>query len=435
MTAVNYRVAAFNVDVTPPLGAQMAYDINKNIDTPIFVRGLILDDGISRAVIASCDFIYIWGQAWFEWRRAIAKAAGTSAEKVFLHCIHQHDSMRIAPQWNQLAARIGTVAVDDEYCRTTLQKLTLAVRAAADGKSQRIRRLMTAERRLGWLASNRRIIDKNGNCSAMRFSMCRDPELRALPVGTIDPILRTIAFAGNGGRIMAALHFYASHPMAAYRREMVSRDVPGVALDYTSGKYGPGTMNIYLNGCGGNVTFGKYHLGDKKKSLELLGRRLGKGIVANLEHLEEKPAGKMDFATAVFDYPLAPSITVKSMEKVVKKTFNGNRALYLKAVARLVIARNWNRWRKCALYRLSLGSDIHILSLPGEMCVEYQLYAQSLVPEKFLACAAYGNGTYHYIPTAAMFKEGGYEPGAGITTPAVEARLKNAISEILHLPE
>jgi len=48
------QIASFKVDVTPPVGAQMAYDINKQVDTPIYIRGLILDDSHTRAVVVSC---------------------------------------------------------------------------------------------------------------------------------------------------------------------------------------------------------------------------------------------------------------------------------------------------------------------------------------------------------------------------------------------
>lgn len=425
------KIALFKVDVTPPLMAQLAYVLNKKIDTPIFIRGLLLDDGSSRAVIISCDFIYIWGQTWFDWRKTAADTALTSEDRVFLHSIHQHDSMRVSPQWNEFTEKFGKLAVDENYCRNTLEKLRQAINSAVNGKWHEVSKIMTSERRLSGLASNRRMVNENGKCFAMRFSMCNDKKLQDLPVGTIDPFLRTIAFSDEDGKIIAALHFYATHPMAAYRREMVSQDVPGVALNYAEKNFDQQLFNLYLTGCGGNITFGKYYyLGDKEKSLDVLGTRLGKGIVDNLKHLEEQPLGKLSFTVAEFDFPLDPAIKEDVMLKKANEALDGNPQL--NAISRLIILRNWDKWKKCTVSRLSIGNDVHILSLPGETCVEYQLYAQSLIPEQFLACAAYGNGTYHYIPTAKMFKEGGYEPERGsISTPEVEKRLKTAIAFVL----
>jgi hypothetical protein len=426
------KIATFKLNVTPPVGAWLAFEINKKIDTPIFIRGIIIDDGIFRTVIISCDFLYIWGQTWWDWRKAIADAVGTDENRVFLHSVHQHDSLMITPQLNELKKEYGREFVSEAYCKKTLTELCTEIAAITSRKGgwQIVRKVMTAERRMNRLGANRRMIDKNGKCYAMRWSMCEEESLRKLPVGIIDPMLRTIAFAGNNGRIIAALHFYASHPMAAYGRGMVSQDVPGVALDYVTKNFDPATLNIYLTGCGGNVTFGKYFTGNKEESLALQGNILGKGMLANLNSLTEKPIGKLVFADAEFDFPLNPNITEAAMLKELSEIDDESKARYI--ALRLIIARNWNTWRKCTVSRMSIGDAVHFLSLPGEMCVEYQLYAQSLIPEEFLACASYGNCTYHYIPTAKMYEEGGYEPESGsISTAEVEIPLKNAIAEVL----
>ncbi len=281
------KMATFALDVTPPVGAAMAFSVNKGTASPIFIRGILLDDGETRSVLISCDFIYIWGQAWHTWRERIAGAASTSKERVFLHCVHQHDSMRIVAHEDMEAP--GFLRADLSYGETTLERLAATVRNAATGTWESITRLMTAERRMERLASNRRLIGKDGKWFATRFSMCDDPELRALPVGTIDPLLRTVAFGDEAGRILAAIHFYATHPMTAYHRERVSADVPGAALAYAEERIGAETFQMYFTGCSGNVTLGKYFLDDKEESLRVMGQRLGEGMISNVARLEERP--------------------------------------------------------------------------------------------------------------------------------------------------
>lgn len=404
------KLTTFKLDVTPPIGSRLAYSINNGVDSPIFIRGVLLDDGTTRAVIVSCDYIYIWGQAWLNWRQCIAAAADTEEEYVFLHSVHQHDSMGITTH-----VELDTscfLLCDADYCEGTLKKLEKVVRQAAHGEWKVATKLMTAERRMCGLASNRRILDENGKCYTMRYSMCDNAEWRALPTGSIDPLLRTIAFANEEKRPLVALHFYASHPMAAYGRGLVSADVPGVALDYA----GTETFNLYLTGCAGNVTFGKYFTGNKEESLRLLGRRLGQGIVSNLEHLEEKPLETLSFAKVDFPFPF--NLQTDGTQDLLH-------------TAKAIIARDLQKWQTCTIQRLSFSESVHILSFPSEPCVEYQLYAQSLVPEQFVACAAYGNGIYFYIPTEKMFKEGGYEPSASVTTPKIEKIFKHAIKHLL----
>ncbi len=164
--------------------------------------------------------------------------------------------------------------------------------------------------------------------------------------------------------------------------------------------------------------------------MAVLGRRLGRGLLANLQRLEEKPLAGLSWKKVDFEFPLNPRITSERMMEELARE-GAVRTDLLRAARNLAIVQNWSDWRRCAVYRLSLGPEVDLLSLPGEVCVEYQLYAQSQVPEKFLACAACGNATYAYIPTARMYEEGGYEPNSSIGTPAVEERLKQAIAELL----
>ena len=82
------------------------------------------------------------------------------------------------------------------------------------------------------------------------------------------------------------------------------------------------------------------------------------------------------------------------------------------------------------LFLLRLGST-DILFLPGEPFVEYQLFATSLHPDRFVAVAGYGDGSPGYVCTDGAYDEGGYEPRGSHTGPPVERILKKALSSLL----
>ena len=124
------KVAQFTVNITPPLGTPLAYVPNDKIDSPIFVRGIIIDDGTSRAVWASADVIYFTGKAYRQTKSLIAKAAQTTPAKVFLHAVHQHDSMRFSIELNEFYERFDTTCIPMEYYRQVHQKLQQAICAA-----------------------------------------------------------------------------------------------------------------------------------------------------------------------------------------------------------------------------------------------------------------------------------------------------------------
>jgi hypothetical protein len=109
-------------------------------------------------------------------------------------------------------------------------------------------------------------------------------------------------------------------------------------------------------------------------------------------------------------------------------------------VKRLQAARAVAWGRRCEagdtidLARLRLG-PVDILSLPGELFIEYQLAAQRMRPDVLVCVAAYGDYGPGYIGTAEAYSQGGYETGlvsrASRVGPRSEAVLTKAIQELL----
>jgi hypothetical protein len=254
------------------------------------------------------------------------------------------------------------------------------------------------------------------------------------PTGPIDPMLRTIAFLDSNDVPIVAMHYYASHPMAAYPRNMVGADVPGVALAYAAEHGYKDTYNIYFTGCAGDVAFGKYTDLNFDNNLQKLGNRLGQGMVQNLKHLEKKPIGELVVAHENFEFPLHSKLDKRKLTAELKSISSYKQYEQRKIKNYCSVLNDWDRFRldNAQISRLSIGRHIHILSLLSETCVEYQIFAQSLVPEEFLACVAYSNDGYSYIPTAEMMKQGGYEGDfANIGAPSVEVNYKTAIQQLL----
>ncbi len=76
-----------------------------------------------------------------------------------------------------------------------------------------------------------------------------------------------------------------------------------------------------------------------------------------------------------------------------------------------------------------------LLHLPGESMVEFQLFAQGLLPDGFVATAAYGDVGPGYICTERAFSEGGYEPTASRGGPKSEWAMKTAIRNVLDVEQ
>ena len=76
-------------------------------------------------------------------------------------------------------------------------------------------------------------------------------------------------------------------------------------------------------------------------------------------------------------------------------------------------------------------NDVSMLHLPSESFVEYQLRAQSFAADRFVACAAYGDGGPWYIPTAEAYPQGGYAVSVAWCGPQLDQLLTDGIRNLL----
>ena len=70
------------------------------------------------------------------------------------------------------------------------------------------------------------------------------------------------------------------------------------------------------------------------------------------------------------------------------------------------------------------------MQIPGEAFIEYQLGAQAIRPDKFVATAAYAEG-FGYIGTEKSYGEGGYEITISPTTLAAEKVIMDGVRKLL----
>ena len=130
------------------------------------------------------------------------------------------------------------------------------------------------------VASNRRIVVATARSKFTRTSATKNPSVREEPEGLIDPVLRTLSF-WDGPKPLAALHYYATHPMSYYGDGMVSADFCGLARQKRQDE-NPNVFQIYFTGCAGNVTAGKYNDG-AKENRPILRDRIYKAMKASLQ--------------------------------------------------------------------------------------------------------------------------------------------------------
>ncbi|MBI4023589.1 MAG: neutral/alkaline non-lysosomal ceramidase N-terminal domain-containing protein [Verrucomicrobia bacterium] len=428
------RFAPFAVDVTPPIGHPLGGGFvppAAALRDPLYARGLILDDRHTRVVLCAIDFCVLDNSAHRQVSEALARGARTVIGYVTAHTVHQHDAPSVRADAEPLLRKQGLGQLNKTWWASVTNALERAA-AAARRRMQPLVAVGVGETRLAGCASNRRLIGPDGKVRAMRSSMCTDPKLQAWTVGLIDPLLRAVTLWGEGNRLLATMSFYATHPQSAYRRGLISADSIGEALRWTRKRF-PAAHHVYFSGCGANVTFGKYATTDPERNITQFGRRIAGGIARAIaaSRLARVQPNHFQWRVRNITLPFRPRFRLPQARKCLADK-SANPVERIRAAIGLASAARAKRMARVRVQSLKLG-PARVVYLPSEVFVEYQLYAQSLRPEEFVAVAAHGNGKLQYLPTTQAFAEGGYETGPQVclTTPAVERILKKSIQAVL----
>lgn len=419
-------LSTFQVDGTPPQGCGTDFGLSEpttGVRDQLFLRGFVLRGEHEACMVVSADWCGLVGSALEGLRDALATGAGLQPDRVVVHCVHQHDAPLVDFEIEPL---LGVRTFPRDWWGGLLASCERAAREAVKG-GDAIGEVGHAETRLRGYASNRRILGSDGRVRGMRFSRCPDQDLVAAPVGTIDPMLRTLAFRGSDGALRASLSFYATHPQVSNGRRMYSADAPGEAVRRVSA--GSAGRHAFLTGAGGNVTAGKYSSPtDLEGNLLRFGGVLGDGITRNLAGMEWEAAQAPAWRAASFPFPASPAKL-----RAVRATLAdpGEPESRKRMAAPVLAAMEYSANASYRLSLLSLGST-SVLFLPGEPFVEYQIHAQSLRPDRFLAVAANCGNDHYYLPTEAAFGQGGYEVDSFCwCTPEIDAKLRGALAELL----
>lgn len=427
------KLVRFDLDATPPVGSMMAYDAVRRVDElGLRCRGIVLLSAGKPVVLCAVDWIGIANESHDRFRSTLAEAAGTTADRVAVHSLHQHDAPRSDFSAEQLLHHAGVSdlgSFESSFQRDVLHRLELAVQAAMPS-ARPVTHAGFGTAVVEKVASNRRLLGPDGKVKATRYTTCRDPALRAEPEGTIDPELNCLVFY-DGDEPLASLTYYACHPQSYYRTGIPSPDFPGIAR-IVRGQDVPETLHVHFNGAGGNLGAGKYNDGNKENRMTLA-LRVADAMKRAFESAERFPiqSDSIRWNTVPVAVPPAPHLVQEERQKALHANKPADSR---SAAADLAWLNRCLAGHKIDVACLTVG-DVRVLHLPGELFVEYQLAAKKMRDDLRVTMAAYGDYGPGYIGTEIAYGQGGYETSArasrvdksteGILLSAIESLLKD----------
>lgn len=421
------RLAFFQCDVTPPLGTVIysSYEPLTVIEHPLLAKGVILEENGVRYVLCAVDYCELLNSTHQMFRDKVAAAANTDVSRVAVQTVHQHtapyadgDAFRLLATVENPPATPGL-----ETLEGAADRLADAVRNAVDALAP-YDGVGVGKARVERVASNRRVPIGEGKVG-FRASSCRDPKFIALPEGEIDPFVQTITFF-SGEKPLLRMHYYATHPQSFYGDTRASYDFVGMAREALQEQ--EGIFQIYFTGCAGDIAAGKYNDASPEARDGLYERMLA-GMAASAAATQRIPLEAIHWRTE--SLLLTPRDDAGYGEAEMRAQLGNPAETPRKRYdAAYSIAFRERAHIPLALSSLQMGG-IHIVHLPGEPMIPYQLYAQSLRPDAAVLVAGYADCAPMYLCLEKSFAEGGYEPSASLIVPKSEAVIRAAIQRLM----
>ena len=428
-----YQIATFRVDVTCSIGHPLLarrQDIAKSIADPLYAHGITLLGSGQPIMIVAIDWCEIRNDAYDHLREVLSKAAGTTPERVVLCAVHQHDAPLpdIGAQKLLDDVDMAGIMCDVAFFKETGKHIAASLKESLT-HSRPITSIGLGQSKVDRIASNRRVVLSNGEVTFRRGSNGAGDRInREAPEGLIDPWLKAISF-WNGDQPIAVISAYATHPMSHYGRGAVSSDFVGLAREYRR-RDDVSIFQMYVSGCSGDVTAGKYN-DASPENRPILTKRLYEAMQASWKSTKRVPIKQITFRSTHLDLDFRKSdaYTEAAMQRVLHNKAATERdrvhaAMGLSTLKRLQAGHTID------LPCIDFG-PAQIVLFPGESFVGYQLLAQKLRPDSFVMSIGYGESWTGYLPTKAAFEDNFNGHSWLWVAPGAEERITSALKRVL----
>ncbi len=399
-----WRAGAAKVAITPTEPVWMAGYASRTRPakeklTDLWAKAVVLEDPNGhRAVVLTMDLVGIGRELSQQICVALQSQYGLEREQIAICCSHTHSG----PVVGRNLAPLHYLLLDDRQRQAidtwvaTFQTQVVAVVGEAIDK--------LAPSELTWgsgttsLAVNRRENPAADAPHRRTKGMLHGPRDYDVPV---------LAVRDAEHQITAVLFGYACHATTLNGYQW-SGDYPGYAQMDLESQH-PGCIALFFAGCGADQN--PLPRGTEDLAVHY-GRRLATAVDSVLLTTEMHPVeGPLRTTFANVDLPLD---TLPTREEIELNLTSENR--YEVARAKLLLERLDQGVPLSQTYPYpvsvwSIGDDLQLITLGGEVVVDYALRLKSELAGTQTWVAGYANDVMAYIPSRRVLAEGGYEGG------------------------
>ena len=267
------RAGAARVDITPPEGAALpmsGYGARKSgfqgIHDHLFVRALVVDDGVEQAAIAIADVIEIADPLWERIAARIEGELKIPRRNLLIAATHTHGGPSLGPFTDD-----PPDSHVDGYARQITDKFVEAVRQARE-------RLQPA--RFGAGAGSANVnVNRRARMTEGGLWLGRNPD------GPSDKTVAVVKFESLSGEPIAILMNYGVHGTVFGPKNLqITGDLPGAASSYVEKHYDNKAVTIFSSGAAGDQN-PIYNRAESYDDVAVLGAILGDEVIRVAQNL------------------------------------------------------------------------------------------------------------------------------------------------------
>lgn len=387
---------------------------SEGVLSELHAKALAVEDPAgSRAVIVTTDLIGIPRALRQQVIEGIPSRYKLNPAGLLLNCSHTHcspvvrDDLEMSVMYPLEPEQRKLV---ESYFVELRQKLIGVIEAAIDDLQPA--KLSYTHAKCGF-AMNRRLPTKDGFQNSPYPDGPTDHDVPVLRVESADAKLRAVVFG------------YACHNTTTALMQF-NADYAGFAQTEIE-KAHPGVTALFVLGCGGDQN--PYPRGQIDWAITH-GKTLAAAVEAALLPQPKPLSGPLKFDLVEIDLPFEG---VRREELVARQD---SKDLYEKrrAIALLHDLETKGRIRESYPYPvqvLEFGSDLTLVTLGGEVVIDFVLRLKRELHHRPIWVAGYSNDVMAYIPSERVLREGGYEGGGAMRFSNLPGPWKPGVEELI----
>jgi len=463
------RVGVATVEITPgdnyPMSGYYHERLSTGVKDPLQAKALVFRQGNQAAAMVVCDLIGIAADLTAAVRKQVSEKTGIPAEQIMLSGTHSHTG----PDYMKELFALTTgrpipkgTKPRDPYVPKLIDAIVSSITQADAAAGPVTLKTGTAQQETP-VSFNRRFLMKDGKVRT--WMNLQNPDV-VHAAGPIDPEIGLVVFQSAADQSpLTILSSFALHLDTVGGTEF-SADYPFHLERTIREKLGTKTISIFGTGCCGDINHVDPSRPERNKA-DFIGASLGTTICNAVPQLTAVESPRLQVRRAVVHAPLQNSTAeqLAASKSLLHEIRGGKPAeffAHVDAYKRLILdglrhsrdvdesmeELGWGLTSTLSgsgetlpleVQVITLGRDVAIVALPGEVFVELGLAIKNASPFRTTLVIELSNVVETiYIPTRYAYVGGGYEvvnsmlaPGGGeLLAEAAIALLSEAALEL-----